>query len=360
MAFCPLCGKKLPDNGICSCGQRLDENGNIVSNAAPVQEAVVQASAPVQEAAAEAAAPVQEAVAQAVPEAGQAVGQATPQLIPNRAVPQPQAAPAPQPQAAPASQPQAAPAPQHQAVPTPQPQAVPTPQPQAAPVAPGAPAPQQAPAAPPVPKAPAGPNVFGEAFKMFPKVFKNPAGANQEALDGKLPVGSALILGGLYFFVVWWSLTFLLFGACSIKFLPAWGFGALGGLFFCGIRCGAAFLISLLSKNKDAKFMKVLSALCVDTLLLDCILVVMMLFQFATVYFAVFFMLIYLGLIYYQNTELFRKLAVNAGTNAFFWFNVVLIACYAFLIMIAYIIYGEGIPYSAYKGLGSLSSWLDW
>ena len=319
MAFCPLCGKKIPENGICSCGQKLDENGNIVSNAPDaVQEAVQEA--------AQAAAPVQQAV------------QEVPQQVAEAAAPIQQAV---------------------QEVPQQVAQAVPAQQaPQAAPQQPVQPA---APVQPPVPKAPAGPNVFGEAFKMFPKVFKDPAGTNQDALDGKLPMGSVFVLGGLYFVVVWWSLTFLLFGTCGIEFLPALGFGALGGLWFCGMRFGAAALISLFAKNPEAKTMKVLGAMCVDTLLLDCILVVMMLFQFATVYFAVFFMFIYLGVVFYQITELFNKLTKgNAVTSSKkFWFNVIIISAYAFLTMIAYIIYNN-IPLSAHKGIGSLSDWLSW
>ena len=76
MAFCPLCGKQLPANGICSCGKRLDENGNIVD---AVQQ-VVQA-APVQQA--PQAAPVQQAPQQA-PQAAPA-----PQQIPPQPQPQP-------------------------------------------------------------------------------------------------------------------------------------------------------------------------------------------------------------------------------------------------------------------------------
>ena len=52
MAFCPLCGKQLPANGICSCGQKLDENGNVVQAAdlavQPIPQAVPQQQAPQQ------------------------------------------------------------------------------------------------------------------------------------------------------------------------------------------------------------------------------------------------------------------------------------------------------------------------
>ena len=311
MAFCPLCGKKIPDNGICSCGKKLDENGNIVSNVseaapqAPVQQAaaqVQQAQAPVQQAAVK----TQEAVVQTQAQAQQAAAQ-----VQQTAQAQPQ-------------------------------------QP-------------QAPVQPAAPKAPAGPSVFGEAIRLFTLAFKNPLGAKQEVLEDKVPIGSPMILGGVYFFVVWWALTLLLVGSCSIKFLPAWGFGALGGLFFYGIRCGAAFLISVFSKNPNAKFVKTVAAMFVDTVLLDCILIVMMLFQFATVYFAVFFLLIYLGLIFYQNTELFRKLSGTSGEASvkIFWFNVVVIIMYAFLIMIAYIIFNN-MPASASKYYSSISSLFDW
>ena len=81
MAFCPLCGKQLPANGICSCGKRLDENGNIVD---AVQQ-VVQA-APVQQA--PQAAPVQQAPQQA-PQAPPAPQAAPQQQIPPQPQPQP-------------------------------------------------------------------------------------------------------------------------------------------------------------------------------------------------------------------------------------------------------------------------------
>ena len=85
MAFCPLCGKQLPANGICSCGKRLDENGNIVD---AVQQ-VVQA-APVQQA--PQAAPVQQAPQQA-PQAAPAPQGAPQQQIPPQPQPQPQPRP---------------------------------------------------------------------------------------------------------------------------------------------------------------------------------------------------------------------------------------------------------------------------
>lgn len=326
MAFCPLCGKKIPDNGICSCGKKLDENGNIVDvvqqAAAPVQQAAQQVPQAVQQA----ATPVQQAAQQA-PQAVQQAVQQAPQQVQQAAAPVQQAV-----QQAPQAVQQAA-----------------------------APVQQAAPAQPPVPKAPAGPSVFGEAFKMFGKIFKDPLGANQEALNGKLPTGSAFVLGGLYFIVVWWGLTFLLFGTCGLKFLPAFGFGALGGVWFCGMRVGAAALMSVFAKNPNAKFMKVLSAMCVDTLLLDCILVVMMLFQFATLYFAVLFMFIYLILLFYQYIELFNKLTKDTAISSSkrFWFMVIIIAAYALLTMIAYIIFNN-MPASAYKGWSSLSSFFDW
>lgn len=81
MAFCPLCGKQLPANGICSCGKRLDENGNIVD---AVQQ-VVQA-APVQQA--PQAAPVQQAPQQA-PQVAPAPQAAPQQQIPPQPQPQP-------------------------------------------------------------------------------------------------------------------------------------------------------------------------------------------------------------------------------------------------------------------------------
>ncbi|MBR5177242.1 MAG: hypothetical protein IKW90_00410 [Lachnospiraceae bacterium] len=82
MAFCPLCGKQLPANGICSCGKKLDEQGNIV-------DAVQQAAAPMQ----------------------QAVQQA-PQQVQAQPAPQPQPQQAPQQQVPPAPKPQPQPKPQ--------------------------------------------------------------------------------------------------------------------------------------------------------------------------------------------------------------------------------------------------------
>ena len=92
--------------------------------------------------------------------------------------------------------------------------------PQAAPapgglMTPGAPAgPQNGPqiAIPPAPPAAStvvpnvtAPPIFGDAFKMFPKFFKNPSGANREALDGHLSFGASMILGGLYFLIAFFS-----------------------------------------------------------------------------------------------------------------------------------------------------------
>ena len=296
MAFCPLCGKPLPESGICSCGQRLDENGNIVKAAA--------------------AAPAAPAAPQPAPQ------------------PVPQVAPAPQPVQ------QAAPAPGGL-------------------MTPGAPAgPQNGPqiAIPPAPPAAStvvpnvtAPPIFGDAFKMFPKFFKNPSGANREALDGHLSFGASMILGGLYFLIAFFSMTFLYLGKGGpLKALPAFGFGALAALLYCGIRVGGAFLISLITKNPEVNFKKVLGAVCVDTIPLDCILLVMGLFQFISVYCAVIFMLIYLGVVLFQNAELYQKLVKNSGENKIFWMNIVLIASYAILIMLLFIIY-RNIPYSAVR-----------
>ena len=100
MAFCPLCGKQLPENGICSCGQKLDENGNIVSVNQPAPQ------------------PVQQIRPQPAPQ------QVPPQPIPQ---PAPQAAqqisPQPAPQAAQQIPPQPAPQAAQQVPPTPKPQA---------------------------------------------------------------------------------------------------------------------------------------------------------------------------------------------------------------------------------------------
>ena len=225
--------------------------------------------------------------------------------------------------------------------------------PQAAPapgglMTPGAPAgPQNGPqiAIPPAPPAAStvvpnvtAPPIFGDAFKMFPKFFKNPSGANREALDGHLSFGASMILGGLYFLIK----------GGPLKALPAFGFGALAALLFCGIRVGGAFLISLIAKNPEVNFKKVLGAVCVDTIPLDCILLVMGLFQFISVYCAVIFMLIYLGVVLFQNAELYQKLVKNSGENKIFWMNIVLIASYAILIMLLFIIY-RNIPYSAVR-----------
>ena len=80
MAFCPLCGKKIPENGICSCGQKLDENGNIVSNAPDAVQEVVQEAA-------QAAAPVQQAVQEVPQQAAQVTAPVqAPQAAPQQPV----------------------------------------------------------------------------------------------------------------------------------------------------------------------------------------------------------------------------------------------------------------------------------
>jgi len=226
--------------------------------------------------------------------------------------------------------------------------------------APQQPVPQQVPpqAVPVAPAAPAGPNPFGEAFKLFGSVFKKPAETSQDVFTGKISVASGMVLGGLYFLVVWISMLLLLLGEGGhMKFLRAFGYGALAALFFCGMRVGAAALISVFAKNKNAGFVKVLAALCVDTIILDCVLIVMSLFQFATVYFAVFFMLIYVGLVFYQNIEMLKNLSTGMSKNKAFWLNVTLLCFYALIIMIAYIIYNNVVTASVADAFESLFDW---
>ena len=384
MAFCPLCGKKLPDNGICPCGRKLDANGNIVSNA--VQEVVPDAAALEKQKRYETQmSTLQQAYNSALTSEDKAKIKQTMKDVEASykkksaaapAAPQPQQVQQPIPQPAPqyqaTVQPQAAPQPQQvqQPVPQPIPQYQATVQPQAAPQPqqvqvqpqqmqqPVQPMPQQAPSAAlqPAPVKPAGPNPFGEAFKTFGSYFVNPAGTRDKVLDGKVSIGAGLILGGLYFLVLWISMTLLLSGnGGHLKFLPAFGFGILAAIVFCGLKCGAAGLILLLSKRKGTGFARILATLCVDTVLADCILIIMSLFQFATMHFAVFFMLIYLALILYGNFETLRTLSTDASDNKLFWNNLVMICAYAFILMISYIIFCN-IPASAYS-ISSIFSW---
>jgi len=208
------------------------------------------------------------------------------------------------------------------------------------------------------PAQPSGPNVFSEAFKMFGKVFSKAGEAGQDPLTGRLKPGSGAILLGLYFIVVWWSLTFLLFGNAFgfytglgavkkslgsmrlfIKFGPALGFGALGAAVFVGARVGAAGLIKAFSGNQNVPFANIFTTVFVDTIILDCILVLMMLFQFATFYFAVFFMIIYFGMMIYQHAVLLRRVSVKGSSNKRFWCMFALICIYALVIMICYLIF---------------------
>ena len=365
MAFCPLCGKQLPPDGICSCGKKLDENGNIISNAAvqqpeqPQMRPVQQPQAPVQQ-----AQPVQmRPVQQAQPQAQAPVQQAQPQMRP---IQQPQApVQQGQSQMPPVQQPQAVPQPGQQAQMRPiqsgqqqmqpgqayPPQGVPG-QPYPPQGAPGQPYPPQGMQMqpgqppmqpyPPMPKVPSGPNPFGEAFKAFAAYFKNPSGTSKGIFEGKIPVASGLILGGLYFIVLLLSLTLFGFGVWSrTRFLRAFGYGSLATTIICGLKCGTAALIMAFSKNKSAGYVKILSSLCVDTVLIDCIVAFAGIIGLGAPVFAMFFLLLAIALCFYLNKETLTYLSGDAGAatpNKMFWFNGILLASNALIYMITYVI----------------------
>ena len=348
MAFCPLCGKQIPENGICSCGKKLDENGNIVSNAVGQPVAVNgvktennQGMRPVQQA------PQGQQPQQVRP---MQQGQQPQQVRPMQQAPQgqqPQQARPMQQQGQPMQQPQypQGQQPMYQQGQQPgYPQGQPMYQQGQPMYQPGQYPNQPMPGmqAPRPPKAPSGPNPFGIAFKTFASYFTNPAETSKGIFEGKIPVAAGLILGGLYLIVLMLSLTLFSFGAYGrYRFLRAWGFGTLAATLIAGVKCGVAALIMVFSKNKSVNFVKILSALCVDTVLVDCIVVFAGLLGIGTAKFAMFFLLIAIALVFYYNGKTLKYLAGDYGKsspNKMFWFNGVLIASNAFIYWISFIL----------------------
>ena len=332
MAFCPLCGKQLPPNGVCTCR---------AGSGAPAQDVTVQIQNPPQQ-----PRPMQPQKAQ--PQQQRPMQPQQPQQAPQQQRPmQPQPGqPYPQqgyPQQQRPMQPQ-------QGQPYPQ-QPYGQPQ-QGYPQQPYGGQPyQQAPAAP------AGPNPFAEAFKAIPKCFTKPAEVSKDALDGKITLGSGFVLAGLYFVCTWLSLMFILLGkgsfmnlitgsmgyrsAVGFRFLPAFLFGLLGAAIFLIIRIVSGVITYATCKNGTTNISKVLTAMFVDTVLPACVLFVGSLFQFATIYFAVFFFVIYFALILYKQIELIKNLSANISSNKIFIRFLLVLLWLALILTIAFLIYAQ-------------------
>jgi len=301
MGFCPLCGKQLPPNGICSCGNNVNMNAapNMVQQPAPNgYQQPVQPQMPQQQIQAQPQTPQAQPQMQPQPQM-----QAQSQMPPQQQIPPQQA-----------QYQQGAQQPVYMFMPN-------NPQGQMnTPVY--------------MVKVPSGPNPFVEAFKAFGDCFVHPGTACLGVFDGKIPVGSGFVMLGIFFIITWLSTLLYFIGTGGRNFAPALGWGALMATIFCIVKFIPAAIICAFREKKEIDYVKILSATLINTALLDCILFIMSLFQFATGYFVTFFLTLYFGIVFYQNISIERALSENQSPDKRFWCNVVLVTLYGLVYLL--------------------------
>jgi len=190
----------------------------------------------------------------------------------------------------------------------PAPEQAPAPAPAAAP----APAPAPAPAVAQTAPAPAaGPNPFKEAFAQFGEFFKCPLKILDNAIEEKVSLPAAFILGGLYALVIFLAFMFLFLSLYVGGMSVVWGLLAAVG--FCGVRIGITALAMAFGKKGSFSFKKVLTVACVTTVPLSMIYCLFCVFGLITMNAATIFITFAVIVAFAYYYELVQKVVEDKG-----------------------------------------------